>query len=95
MDTACKYNPELVTASQQALDACWREGCRYKKAAVMILDLHDAGAEQTSFTTLGPDQQAKRDAAMCMLDALNKQHGRGAVKVEAAGLAPAWRMRRS
>ena len=94
LDTASNYTPELVTASLRALDACFREGYRYKKAGVMLLDLHDAGAVQTSFTTLGPEQQAKRDAAMRMLDAVNKQHGRGAVKVAAAGLAPAWRMRR-
>jgi hypothetical protein len=67
LDTASNYTPELVTASLRALDACWREGYRYKKAGVMFLDLHDAGAVQTSFSTLGPEQQAKRDAAMRML----------------------------
>jgi len=94
LDTATNYTPELVTASMRALDACWREGFRYKKAGVMLLDLHDAGAVQTSFTTLAPEHQAKRDAAMRMLDSVNKQYGRGAVKVATVGLVPAWRMRR-
>src|SRR3546814_11460471 len=33
---------KLISAGRRALDAIWRSGPRYKKAGVMILDLHTA-----------------------------------------------------
>ncbi len=94
LDTASDYTPEIVAAALRGLDVCWREGFRYKKAGVMLLDLHDAKAVQTSFATIAPEPQAKREAAMRMLDAVNRRHGRGTLTIAAAGLAPAWRMKR-
>src|SRR3546814_3857427 len=35
---------KLISAGRRALDAIWRSGHRYKKAGVMLLDLHPAAA---------------------------------------------------
>jgi DNA polymerase V len=95
LDTATNFTPELVAAGTRALDACWREGFRYKKAGVMLFDLHPATELQSAFTTPAPAELDRRARAMAALDGCNRTHGRGAVTLAAAGIAPAWRMRRS
>jgi DNA polymerase V len=94
LDTATNFTPELIAASMRALDACWREGFRYKKAGVMLFDLHPATELQSSFTTPEPLKLALRARAMAALDDCNRTHGRGAVTLATAGVAPAWKMRR-
>lgn len=94
LDTATSYTPELVSAALHALEACWRDGYRYKKAGVMLLDLHSGAAVQSAFTTPAPELQGRRASAMRALDTINRQLGRGTVTVATAGIAPAWRMKR-
>ena len=94
LDTPTNYTPELVASALRALEGCWRDGYRYKKAGVMLLDLHAATELQSAFTTPTPEVLARRKTAMGALDAINRRHGRGTLVVAAAGLRPAWSMRR-
>lgn len=94
LHTPTNYTPELVSAALHALEGCWRNGFRYKKAGVMLLDLHSGAEVQSSFFTPPPAVVGRRAAAMAALDGLNRQLGRGTVTVATAGIAPAWRMKR-
>jgi DNA polymerase V len=94
LDTATNFMPDLIGAGMRALDACWRDGFRYKKAGVMLFDLHPATELQSAFTTPEPVELARRARAMAAMDGCNRAHGRGAVTLATAGITPAWRMRR-
>ncbi len=82
----------LVAAALGALVAIWREGYRYKKAGVMLLDLAPANALQGSLFA-APDSPASQ-ARMRALDVINRRYGRGALIIGAAGVKSAWRLRR-
>lgn len=83
----------LVAAALGALVAIWREGYKYKKAGVMLLDLAPANALQGSlFAT--PDSTASQ-ARMRALDVINRRYGRGTLIIGAAGVKSAWRLRRA
>ncbi len=60
----------------------------------MLFDLHAATELQTAFTTPPSEVLARRKTAMCALDTINRCHGLGTLVVAAAGLRPAWSMRR-
>ena len=94
LDTPTSYAPEMVSAAMRALDHCWRDGRRYKKAGVMLFDLHPATEVQSSFSTAAPEVVAQRARAMQALDAVNRRFGRGTVTIATAGIAPAWQMKR-
>lgn len=85
---------DLVAAALQAGRSIWKSGYRYKKAGVMLADL--ITPEQTQRTLFGlDDQQRTRHAKlMAAMDTINARHGRGSLRLAAAGLAPAWSMRR-
>lgn len=96
LSTPSSFSPDLVTAALAALDRCWRDGYRYKKAGVMIFDLYPAIALQSAFDTPTPDAMDRRARAMKALDSINRQFGRGALNLAAAGIAEqsSWHMRR-
>jgi len=82
----------LVAAALGALVAIWREGYRYKKAGVMLLDLAPANAIRGALFA-APDTPASQ-ARMRALDVINRRYGRGTLIVGAAGVKSAWRLRR-
>ena len=82
----------LVAAALGALVAIWREGYRYKKAGVMLLDLSPANAIQGSLFA-APDT-VESQARMRALDVINRRYGRGTLIIGAAGVKSAWRLRR-
>ena len=68
---------KLIGAALAALAAIWRDGYRYKKAGVMLLDLHPASAVQAGLFDL-PDSE-RRVTLMRALDRLNLRFGRDTV----------------
>lgn len=94
LNTPTSYTPDLVEAAMRALDRCWRDGHRYKKAGVMVFDLHPATEIQSAFDTPPAAELDQRARAMKALDAVNRQFGRGAVTIATAGIARGWQMRR-
>lgn len=95
LTTPTNYTPALIEAAMRALERCWKDGYRYKKAGVMAFDLHPETAVQSVFDTPTPAAVEQRRRAMRALDVINRQYGRGAVTVAAAGIAPFWQMRRA
>ena len=81
----------LISAATQALERIWREGFRYKKAGVMLLDLAPAAVVQGDLWS-EPDSP-RRKALMGTLDRLNSDYGRGAVRFAATGIQQGWKLR--
>ena len=82
----------LAGAALHGLVRIYREGFRYKKAGVMLLDLSPTGMLQGVLF----DEARPREAdvkIMAALDALNARFGRDTVTLASAGLAPRWAMR--
>ena len=83
---------KLITAALRALAAIWRDGFRYKKAGVMLLDLTSAAAVQGDLFNAPDDARAK--ARMQAVDKLNGRYGRDTVRFAATGVSRAWKLRR-
>jgi DNA polymerase V len=83
---------KLITAALAGLHAVWRDGYRYKKAGVVLLDLHLASGVQEGLFDKADD--ARRKALMRTLDGLNERYGRDTVSFAASGRRRPWKMQR-
>jgi DNA polymerase V len=83
---------KLIGAALAGLAAIWRDGYRYKKAGVVLLDLHPAGAVQEGLFDKKDD--ARRVTLMCTVDRLNVRFGRDTISFAAAGRRRPWKLRR-
>ena len=82
----------LTRAAFQGLAAIYRQGFRYKKAGVMLTLLSDkAGRQETLFDD--PASRAKSTRLMAVMDAVNQEFGRDALRSGASGVAQRWAMR--
>jgi DNA polymerase V len=70
----------------------WRDGYRYKKAGVVLLDLHRASAVQEGL--FNKADNPRRGALMRTVDRLNLRYGRDTVSFAAAGRRRPWKMSR-
>ena len=78
----------IVRAAVQGLTEIYREGLKYKKAGVMLLDLVDADhAPQSLFDHPDP----KDDKLMEAFDQINRQQGPGSINFGTAGQPSGWR----
>lgn len=82
----------LGEAAARALRMLWKDGYRYKKAGVMLLDLGPASRVQRDLWT-APDTPRSK-ALMNALDSLNRDYGRDTLTYAAAGKQQAWKLRR-
>ncbi len=82
----------LVSAALAGLRRIWREGYRYKKAGVMLLDLVPALQIQGSLFA-APDPSSSH-ARMRVLDTINRRYGRGTLVIGSAGFRSGWKLRR-
>ncbi|MCG9106302.1 Y-family DNA polymerase [Laribacter hongkongensis] len=81
----------LTAAAMQALRQIWRDGYRYQKAGVMLIGIRPAGMEQQDL--LAPPPDPRRERLMSTLDAINRQFGRGKVRLAAERMTEGWHMR--
>jgi DNA polymerase V len=83
----------LVSSATRAARGLWRDGYRYAKAGIVLLDLYHPG--QQSVADLFPSRDpAKSAVLMAALDAVNQRFGRNTLRPGAVAAAPAWGMRR-
>jgi DNA polymerase V len=68
----------------------FKPGYEYKKAGIMLGEIHPVGRYQTDW--LEP-AQATDTRLMAALDGLNKRFGRGTVKVSTQGAYKEWQMK--
>lgn len=93
--TPSNFTPLLVTEALRVLEGIYRSGYRYKRAVVMLLELGPEHAVQAAlFDSTPPEDVERRRRLMAAMDAANRVHGRGAVRLgSSAGSEPSWRMR--
>ncbi|MCP5276957.1 MAG: Y-family DNA polymerase [Thiobacillus sp.] len=82
----------LIQAARAGLRRIYRQGFRYKKAGVMLMDLGPAGVRQGDlFAQAPPDTRAR---LLAVLDETNQRMGRGTLRFAAEGVGQPWKMRR-
>jgi DNA polymerase V len=94
----------IVVAAVNGLKAIYREGFRYAKAGVMLLDLQPEDLAQGELDLVGggaaggpdPNEGKDRSRLMSAMDRVNQRYGRGSLTVASAGVgdrAKSWAMR--
>jgi DNA polymerase V len=83
---------KIIRAALAGLSAMWREGFRYKKAGVMLLDLLPASKVQSGLFDRPDDPRST--ARMRTIDRLNAHYGRDTVTYGTTGRRRAWKLRR-
>ena len=84
---------KLVRAAVMGLKAIYRTGYRYKKTGVLLMGLQGKGTVQATLFD-DPIKQAKSDARMSVMDAINRKMGQGSMTIAASGIQHRWAMRR-
>ena len=77
---------EIVHHARMALRQIFRTGYGYKKAGVILSQISPASEMQTSL--FSPVDRAKHSRLMEALDSVNREFGKGKVKVAAQGTTP-------
>jgi DNA polymerase V len=87
LSPASSNTKHIVRAAIQGIKEAYREGFKFKKAGVMLLDLVDAdAAPQSLFDQLDP----KDDKLIAAFDQIIRQQGPGAINFGTAGQASEW-----
>jgi DNA polymerase V len=82
----------LIGAATRSMERMWRDGYKFTKAGIILLDLHRPQALPPSlFPTRDPE---KSDRLMRALDLLTDRHGRGAIRLASTAPEGAWNMKR-
>lgn len=84
----------LIKAATAAAGSIWRDGFRYAKAGIILVDLYRPSELPVSdmFATRDPERSK---ALMIALDAINGRFGRGTARPGGVGASPVWSMRRA
>lgn len=83
----------LISSARRAAAHLWRDGYRYAKAGIILLDLSPAAEHTESmFPSVDPERSA---ALMSALDAINKRFGRNTLRPCITSGRPGWSMRRA
>ena len=87
LPVATSDSAKLIRAARAGIAALWRPGYRYKKAGVLLLDLHPANQVQESLFDRKDD--ARRITLMRTLDGLNQRYGRNTLTLRRRRPSPA------
>ncbi|WP_163558625.1 Y-family DNA polymerase [Halomonas sp. NO4] len=87
--------PKLLRVVRRALAALYREGYRYQKCGVMLLDLVDRERRQLSLLEVAQSeaQRQRSTRLMAVVDRLNREMGRDTVRFGLPRDDSAWRLR--
>ncbi len=91
--TPSDYTPTLVKAAIRGLEAIWRPGYDYNKTGVILTELVPEGARQRSL--LEDFEDDRSDQLMATVDRINRNMGKGTVRLGAEGFKNTWAMRRN
>lgn len=80
----------LVAAALRVFEGLWRDGIKFRKAGVLLMDLSSADGVVPS---LLDDRRAGGDDLMQAIDKMNGRFGRGAVHLGLSDHDASWRMR--
>jgi len=77
--------------ANQTLHRIYREGYRYKKAGIMLPGIQSNTVRQADL--FAPPPNPAREALMQAWDRINRQYGRGSIKVATELMGTKWRMK--
>jgi DNA polymerase V len=84
---------KLVKAALCGLKSIYKPAISYAKSGVLLMGLHEKGlAQRTLFDD--PNEQARSDKLMYVMDSINRRMGKDSVTVGATGTKQRWAMRR-
>jgi len=89
LPAATDATPELLNVALRGIETIYREGFRYKKAGVMLLELLPVGQVQPNLFDQADHERSKR--LMKAVDAVNAHDGADTVRFGAVGLTQHWR----
>lgn len=94
LPTPTSFTPDLHASALGILRTIYREGFKYQKVGVMLLELVPEGRRQLTFMEPTRDQKREHKALMTVLDTVNAVYGRDTMFLGASGLGPKpWLMR--
>ncbi len=82
----------LAKAAHEGVERLFREGFRYSKAEVLLLDLSQRN--EITDDLFAAAQPMTSEKLMGVLDAVNSRWGRGTMRLASVPVDPAWGMRR-
>lgn len=82
----------LAKADLEGVERVYREGFRYSKAEVLLLDLSQRG--EITGDLFATSQPVASEKLMGVLDTVNARWGRGTMRLASVPVAPSWGMRR-
>ena len=88
------YLPELARRAVQGLRPHFREGMRYQKAGVLLLELIPR-SQRVGHLWDDPEQLEKQDAVMSVMERVNRRWGRRTLNLASAQDTQQWRMRQN
>ena len=92
LPTGTNYTPELLGYAIAMLREIYTIGCPYKKVGVVMLGLHSDSFRQGCLFERGRDLE--RERRLCtVVDALNRQFGKGTVTFGISGKQQGWQLR--
>ncbi|MET3120019.1 DNA polymerase V [Undibacterium sp. GrIS 1.8] len=83
----------LIGAALFGLEQIYRPGYWYKKVAVMLLDLSNAGQTQGALFDPHGEQAQRSSKLMKTIDILNRELGANSVNIASCGMQKRWSMR--
>ncbi|RUR38571.1 Y-family DNA polymerase [Vreelandella populi] len=86
---------DLVRAASAGLEQIFKTGIMYQKCGVMLMDLCDHDNEQLGLLgePLSDEKRERNEKLMATLDKLNREHGRGTVRLGMHRKQNAWELR--
>lgn len=86
---------ELVRAAMAGLERIFKEGIRYQKCGVILMDLCDHDNEQLGLLAepISDEKRARNERLMATLDKLNREHGKNTVRLGMPRKTNAWELR--
>ncbi|WP_321403321.1 Y-family DNA polymerase [Maridesulfovibrio sp.] len=92
---ATDYTPELINAATRCIRSIYKEGYRYKKTGVILLDLCGKYNRQCNLLELErTDNPGKKERVMKLLDSANIRFGRQTLSYASEGIKQPWQMNR-
>ena len=92
LPVATSYTPELIHYATSGMKRIYRDGFRYKKCGLMLMDLTAQRQQQLDF--LDSCDRDKQVSVMTALDRVNNRWGAGTLFYAGSGIKKPWAMKR-
>lgn len=92
---ATDYTPDLIGAALKGIRSIYKEGYKFKKTGVVLLELSQKFNRQGNLLELDNETaRQKKDSLMKLLDKTNRRFGKKTLNYASEGLEQQWQMNR-